>query len=282
MSRVIALIDGSIYSESVCDHAAWAAQRIDAPVELVHVIGRGAEESHDHSGAIGFGARTALLEELAEHDAQRAKLSLKRGRAILDDAKARVEAAGVTDVSVRLRHGDVVETVQELESDARVVILGKRGESADFAKGHLGSNLERVARACTKPVLVAARAFTPPERCLIAFDGGASSLKAVDMAARSPFFAGLEIHVLVVGPDTAETQRKLDVAVGTLSAAGHVIKAGIEPGQPDETITAYVEREKIGLLVMGAYGHSRIRNLIIGSTTAEMVRSCKVPVLMFR
>lgn len=282
MSRVIALIDGSIYSESVCDHAVWAAQRIDAPVELVHVIGRGAEESHDHSGAIGFGARTALLEELAEHDAQRAKLALKRGRMILDDAKARVEAAGIADVSIRLRHGDVVETVQELEADARVVILGKRGESADFAKGHLGSNLERVARSCTKPVLVAARAFAPAERCLIAFDGGASSLKAVDMAARSPFFAGLEIHVLMVGPGSAETQRKLDGAVAMLSAAGHAIKSGIEPGQPDDVITAYVEREKIGLLVMGAYGHSRIRNLIIGSTTAEMVRSCKVPVLLFR
>jgi nucleotide-binding universal stress UspA family protein len=33
---------------------------------------------------------------------------------------------------------------------------------------------------------------------------------------------------------------------------------------------------------MGAYGHSRIRQMIIGSTTAEMVRSCKVPVLMIR
>jgi nucleotide-binding universal stress UspA family protein len=256
MSRVIALIDGSIYSQSVCDHAAWAALRIGAPVELVHVIGRGADARHDHSGAIGFGARTALLEELVELDAQHAKLALKQGRAILDDAKTRVEAAGVT----RLRHGDVVETVQELESDARVVILGKRGASADFAKGHLGSNLERVARSCTKPVLVAARAFTVPERCLIAFDGGASSLKAVDMAAQSPFFAGMEIHVLMVGSASAETRHKLDGAVGT----------------------AYVGREKIGLLVMGAYGHSRIRTMIIGSTTTEMVRSCKVPVLLFR
>jgi hypothetical protein len=31
---------------------------------------------------------------------------------------------------------------------------------------------------------------------------------------------------------------------------------------------------------MGAYGHSRIRSFVIGSTTTEMVRSCKVPVLM--
>ncbi|MDF1750857.1 MAG: universal stress protein, partial [Alphaproteobacteria bacterium] len=38
----------------------------------------------------------------------------------------------------------------------------------------------------------------------------------------------------------------------------------------------------IDLLVMGAYGHSRIRNLIIGSTTSAMLRLCKIPVMMFR
>jgi len=38
----------------------------------------------------------------------------------------------------------------------------------------------------------------------------------------------------------------------------------------------------IDLLLMGAYGHSRIRNLIIGSTTTSMIRSCKIPVLLFR
>jgi nucleotide-binding universal stress UspA family protein len=43
-----------------------------------------------------------------------------------------------------------------------------------------------------------------------------------------------------------------------------------------------VEAEDIGLLVMGAYGHSRIRNLIIGSTTTEMIRLCKIPVVLFR
>jgi len=33
---------------------------------------------------------------------------------------------------------------------------------------------------------------------------------------------------------------------------------------------------------MGAYGHSRLRTLMIGSTTAEMIRTQGVPVLVFR
>jgi nucleotide-binding universal stress UspA family protein len=33
---------------------------------------------------------------------------------------------------------------------------------------------------------------------------------------------------------------------------------------------------------MGAYGHSRIRNLVIGSTTTSMIRNCRIPVMLFR
>ena len=43
-----------------------------------------------------------------------------------------------------------------------------------------------------------------------------------------------------------------------------------------------VKREDIHLLVMGAYGNSPIRALILGSTTTTMVRTCLMPVLMFR
>jgi nucleotide-binding universal stress UspA family protein len=46
-------------------------------------------------------------------------------------------------------------------------------------------------------------------------------------------------------------------------------------------IASAVETDDIDLLVMGAYGHSRIRRLIIGSTTAEMIRLCRIPVLLF-
>jgi nucleotide-binding universal stress UspA family protein len=49
-----------------------------------------------------------------------------------------------------------------------------------------------------------------------------------------------------------------------------------------EILLAQAVAHEADLLVMGAYGHSRIRNLIIGSTTTAMVRSCLIPVLMMR
>lgn len=284
MTTLIALVDGSLYSRSVCDHAAWIATRSDARVELLHVLshrhGEGGES--DLSGNIALGARTALLNELADLDAQMAKLAQKRGRAILEDAEAVLAEDGVREVTARLRVGDIVETLAEVEADADLLIVGKRGEAADFARLHLGSNLERIVRSSTKPVFVAARAFKPIARVLVAFDGGPSSLKAVDHIARSPLFAGLDLRLVSVGADTPDTRKKLEDARATLAAGGHEASVAVVQGQPEAVIAERVEADDIDLLVMGAYGHSRIRSFIIGSTTTEMIRSCKIPILLFR
>ena len=239
-------------------------------------------QKRDLSGAIKLGARSALLEELAELDAQRAKLISHRGRAILEDARTILDTAGVTEITTRLRQGDVVETVGEVEKDARVIMVGKRGEAADFAKGHLGSNLERIIRASTKPVFVASRAFKPITKVLVAYDGGTSAMKAVDHISRSPLFQGLEIHVVTVGTATAEVRKGLEDAKALLKAAGLEAETAILAGQPETALGKLVDEAQFDLLVMGAYGHSRIRSLIIGSTTTAMIRSCKVPVVLMR
>ena len=194
----------------------------------------------------------------------------------------RARQACIKDVTARLRIGDIVTTVIDSEAAADMVVIGKRGEAADFARLHLGSNLERVVRSCSKPVFVAARAFRPIEKFLIAFDGSASSMKAVTYVAGSPLFSALQCHLLMAGADTPESRRRLDDARALLKAGGLAVKASIAAGQAETVISQAVERDGIDLLVMGAYGHSRIRSLIIGSTTTEMVRSCKIPVVLFR
>lgn len=284
MSRIIALVDGSVYSRSVCDHAAWVASRTGCGVELLHVLQRGtaANAPNNLSGNIALGARTSLLTELSEHDAQAARISQEFGRVILEKAQEQLKTAGIVDVTTRLRIGDITEEVAEFEADAAMVLIGKRGDAADFVKLGLGSNLERIVRSCRKPVFVAARAFAPVDRFLVAFDGGASSRKAVDHVAASPLFAGLSCSLLTVGPDTPATRAPLQAAQATLESAGYDVDAAIVQGSADLLIANAVEAQGIGLLVMGAYGHSRIRNLIIGSTTAEMIRLCKIPVVLFR
>ncbi len=284
MKHILAAIDGSDYSLSVCDHAAWFAARSQMAVQLLHVLPKHGRttDTFDLSGSIGFGARSGLLEELAALDEQKAKLAQQHGRAVLEDAAARLRQDGVEEISSLLRYGDLVETVQQFEQGVDLVVLGKRGAGADGASGHLGSNLERVVRAVHRPVLVASRQFKSIERILIAFDGGQSAQKAVDHVATEPALKGTDCRLLTVGEPSQSVRDSLEAAATKLRLADCTVTVDIEPGQPETTITHSVETNEIDLLIMGAYGHSRIRSLIIGSTTTQMVRSCTIPVLLFR
>lgn len=280
MPPILTCTDGSPYSASIYQHAAWAATRMAAPIHILHVIERDpSTTAGDLSGAIGFDASTELLEEMARHDEAHARIARLRGKAILADAAKQLATHQVTTTQ---RHGSVVETLDEFEGDAALIVIGKRGEHADFAKGHLGSNLERVIRSARIPVLVAARAFNPIGRFLIAFDGGPSALKAVHHAATDPLLQGLEAHLLMAGKADPDLARALEHAATGLRGAGFQVTADLLPGDPAETISAEVQKRGIDLLVMGAYGHSRIRRLILGSTTTHLIRTCRVPVLLFR
>lgn len=281
--HVLAALDASMYTASVVDHAAWAAARLAAPLRLLHALDRPvAAVENDLSGNIGIDAGQELLARLAGVDEQRARLAADRGRLLLAEAAQRARTAGIGDVEGSQRHGALVETLTDIEDNVRLFVLGKRGEHADFARGHLGGNLERVARAVHRPLLVASRAFRPIQRFLIAFDGSTTTRKCVDMVVASPLLRGLPCELLAVGAGGGDLEGALQAATATLGDAGFTVTPRLMPGSPETVIADQVRDGAIDLLVMGAYGHSRIRQLIVGSTTTTVLRTCQVPVLLLR
>ena len=277
--RVVAAIDASAYTGSVCRHAAWAAGRLGAPLSMVHVIDPADRVAPlDLAGNLILGEREALLRELGELDATRAKLAQQHGRLLLQQAR---QLAGVDTADLRLRHGALVDTLVGLEDEVRLFVVGKRGEHADFARGHLGREVERVVRSVHRPLLVASRTFQPIQRVLVAYDGSATTRKALAMVAESPLLRGFDIHLVTVGGGEG-SERGVGDAARVLDGAGLHATTEVIDGHPDEALAAYVDRQRIDLLVMGAYGHSRIRQLIVGSTTTAVMRNCQVPVLLLR
>ena len=283
MDKILMLLDGSGYSQSVCHHTAWIARKLSASVEAMHVLAQNEEaESSNLSGALGLGARTALLEELATLDEKRAKLAQAKGHAILEDAQAILEEDGVAEVNRRLRRGDLLDAVREIEPDIRAITIGKRGEGSDFATGHLGSNLERIIRTSKVPVFIASREFKPISKALVAYEGSAAAKVAIERMATSPVFTDLDICVLTIGSDEAKALATAGEAVAKLQSAGLKATPRSLSGEPEQVLGKLVADEGFDMLVMGAYGHSRIRNLIIGSTTTAMIQTARVPVILYR
>jgi nucleotide-binding universal stress UspA family protein len=284
MNKVYACIDGLANTACVIDWAAWSALRLEAPLELLHVLERSERPLvTDYSGAIGLGAQEALLDELSALDAQRGKLAQEAGRQLMADARLRAAAAGVQQLDARLRHGELLDTVLEMEPDARLFVLGEHYHASGASKIHLDHHVERVIRAVKRPVLVSpGSTFEAPQRFVIAYDGSPTARKTVGTVSGSPMLKGLPAVVAMAGDDTAEARLQLEDARHTLAAAGFDAAVELLPGEPEDVLPAFVKAQGASLLVMGAYGHSRIRQLIVGSTTTTLLRLSEVPVLILR
>ncbi|MEQ9519231.1 MAG: universal stress protein [Parvibaculum sp.] len=286
--KILACVDQSRFADFVTDYAVWAARRLDAPLELLHVINRHPETTThvDHSGAIGFDAQEALLTELTDEDSERSRSAREEGRLILTRLRERALTAGVT-ADIRQRYGTLNETVTEQEDQIRLFVLGRRGQSAktnqrDAGPHSLGRHVEEVVSSLSKPILTVTDSFKEPKRIMLAFDGGSVTRRGVRLMAGSPLFKGLPIHLLMSGKAGSAAERQLDWAKEMLEKAGFETKASFKPGDAETVITNNILGEDIDLLVMGAYSHVPWRRMLMGSKTTDLLRAAKVPTLLVR
>lgn len=284
MNKVIACVDGAAYTASVCDHAVWSAQRLGTPLEFLHVLDRHPERAAvtDYSGSLGLGAQESLLQELGALDEKRSTLAQQHGRELLEGVAQRANASGLTAVDRRQRHGSLVEALVDLEPDTPLFVLGQHPGDGHGNRLHLDHHVERAIRSVQRPVLVAAAEFNEPRRFVIAFDGSRTGRKMVETVAWSPLLKGLHCDVVMAGDASADAQSHLDWARDILAKAGFEVQTSLVTGDPELALPNYVSTHSADLLVMGAYGHSRIRQLIVGSSTTTLLRTSVVPVLVLR
>ncbi len=281
MQRLLACIDGSEYATSCCQYSAWIASRLDVEIEVVYVTDLRQFEVPfvaDLSGSLGIQPFQAVMGQLQS-------LEEKKAEVVLSQAEKLLQENGYSkEIKKTHKTGFLVDCLKELEEEADLLVMGKRGENAGFASDHLGSTMERVARAATRPCFIASRAYRPIQKALFAYQPVPSCQEALDFIKNSPLLRGLEIHLITVSPNEEE-EESLNALKATES---ELIEAGFQPncqmlhGTASHTISEYAKENEIDFLLMGAYGHSRIRHLIIGSTTTEMLRDCHLPTMLFR
>lgn len=285
---ILACIDGSSVAPAVCDAAVWAHGRLGAPLRMLHVLDKSEfpkvdeADDADLSGSIGLGSREQLRDELVELDRKRSRLALQQGKHLLEEAGKRVQDAGADEVNLTQRHGTLVEALAELEPTTRMVVIGRHGVAHQEVSGAIGSHLENVIRTVGRPVLVALPGFSEPQNFMVAFDGSTTAKNALFTVATSALLTNLKAHVVMVGTDNSANRTALDEAAQVLANEGHPVQTAIVGGDVQPALAEYQREHKLDLLVMGAYGHSRIRQFLVGSTTTAMLTASEVPLLLLR
>lgn len=274
--KIVAFVDLSLYSHSVIDHAAWLAREKQAGVELINIVSPNELAASNLAPVHPAGAM--LVQQADDLDAKVQELA-RQGRERLDQARRTLNEAGVYDVGTRLLEGHTAQTMVQAAAKASVVVMGKRGERADLARLPLGSNLERVARGTKVPVLAVSRSFRPIKRLLAALDAEATAAPALDALAGGLLPAG-PIDLLHVGEPSENVRQALHQAAAKLTEAGYEVGCRIEPGDAELVVPQRVVLDGADLLVINAFGSSRLRSMLLGSRTSELLRACQVPVLL--
>ncbi len=285
IKSILIPLDDSHYSEIALKYAISLAKFFEADLKGLFVIDIKLLEAPmmrnywapldiGRMGVITYPAYQGKIRETLE----------QKGKDILGNFEKICEEAGIKYTS-SLVTGLVSSTICEEGKTVDLIIMGKRGENAPWGEKMLGSVLEATVRSVTKPVFVTPDKYSDINNILIAYDGTEEASHALELAAEVGAQGDFNFYLLTVHHSDSdeewgrETNRE---AMEYLAPYKLRIEQMVEKGDADEVILKVAEEKDCDLIIMGAYGHSRLRELILGSTTEQVMRRTNRPVLLYR
>lgn len=281
--HILACIDGSAVTESICGYAAWYANRLSLPVALLNTIEVPASVRRDLSGSIGVDSRQILLQELSEIDERRARVANNYSAALVNDAKSYINSHFDVAVDIYQRHSKLLLAIEHFSDMNRAIVMGRRGEDHKNSRINIGSQIETVARASNVPILICSEPFQEPSSYMIAFDASKTAIKVIKRIAKSEVLKKLPGHLVMVGNHDSTSKNSLSAAAAELLNAGYSIDCHHLPqGDAVNGLLNFQLEHHIDIMVIGAYGHSKWQQMFLGSTTTEILASTVSPVILVR
>lgn len=279
IKSILVTLDGSEHSQAASQYGIWLAEQLQATAVGMHVVdvvsieGSGAF-LHDVSGSLGF-------EPYLDFSSKMREALQERGRSLLEQFLAACAERGIR-ADTHLATGIVANEICEQARTADLVVVGHRGLNEQFSTGLLGGTTESVTRKCPKPLLVSPLQFRPITRPLLAYDGSQRAASAMHEAAELCNALQLPLTVLNVCKDDAASRKVLDEARRYLATHRIDAQCVTRAGHANEAILEVIGEGGYDLLLIGAYGHSRIIEMVLGSTTEYVLRNAPTPVFLCR
>jgi nucleotide-binding universal stress UspA family protein len=275
IKSILLAVDGSVYSESVLKYGIGLSKAFEAKLRVITVVDI---RYFDWTVSIGMDGLAPIMPSPAYQQEskriidEKAEEVLKKCNEVLTEENANFEMEKV--------EGLPIETICEKSHLADLVVMGPRGEFAKWGGIMMGTTLEAVTRQCNKPIFITTLDYNQLKKILIAYDGSNNSSKALQMAGYFGLNLKLPITLLTVGSDLSIGEQILKEGLDYLSNYNVQVETKFISGDPVNQICSFSELGDYSLLIMGAYGHSRIREAILGSNTVQVMRKIKIPLLL--
>jgi len=209
----------------------------------------------------------------------------ERVQLALEQFKAMADRLGVQTFEARSSNDDEYAGLCMQARYADLVVLGQAAADDDNEGSLLPDLPDYVLLNCGRPVLLVPRTGRFPtigKRVMVAWNGSVEAAKAVTAAL--PLLRGAEQVTLAVLGNSADTLGESPGADIALYLARHGVNVEVlrrpEAADPGKAILSLAADFNVDLLVMGAYGHSRFREMMLGGATRTILATATLPVLM--
>jgi nucleotide-binding universal stress UspA family protein len=277
IKRILVGIDTSEHSRTAQIYAFHLARRLGATLIGVHVVDIVSIEGsffHDISGSLG-------LEPYLDFSTRMREILNARGKGVLEDF-AQAAAREAIAAETVLEMGVVPNQLCERAKATDLLMIGHRGVNERFSTGLLGSTTESVARKSPRPLLVSPIRFREITRALLAYDGSDRASRAMRAAADFASTLDIPLTVITVARDLKLGERTLNQARSYLEPYSIRAEFKLVQGHAHEGIIGSLKEFAADLLFIGAYGHSRIIEMVLGSNTEFVLRNAPCPVFLSR
>lgn len=218
-----------------------------------------------------------------------AELVTARARRILVEHAKMARAHDIASFEERLVNDDPYGGLVLQSRYADLVVLGQ-ADRDDPATGATQQGLpEYVILNGSSPVLVVPFAGHFPtigKTVLVGWDGSLHAARAIKQALPLLVRAARVVVTMVdpvIGADEHGEEPGADIALH-LARHGSPVETQVIASEGDvgETLIAAAERMHADLMVMGAYGHSRLHEIMLGGATRTILATATLPVLLSR
>ncbi len=275
IKHILVPTDGSDNAMLGVRYAAEVAKHYGATIHGFHVVDLRLLEGpflRDVSASLGTAPYVNYEGNIALVLEERGQAALAAVRQVCEEVGVKCEVAQVSGV--------VPRAIVERGELADLIVMGRGGEHGQWLDGLVGSTTQSVVRRTKRPVVVTATDRLGHDRFLTAYDGSSHAKTALQIAAGLCADWKAPLDVLAVGGDRADAW--LNEARSYLGAHDVEVTYVKREGDPSEMIVAYAVECNADLLVMGAYGHTKVRELVVGSTTAYAMNHAPCPLLLTR
>jgi nucleotide-binding universal stress UspA family protein len=287
LRSMLVALDGSDSSVVAARHAFGLARRLDAHVEGLGIVN---STWILRPEPVPLGAMATKV----EIDAQQLTRAEDRMEVVLQHFRNEARDAGMTSVAADWAEGNPVDLIEQEATAHDLVLLGR--DSMFDVEGELHelpSCVERIIRREPRPILLVPTECKfgdpddPDSTVLLAFDGSAAASRTLHTFSLLGLAERRMVHVVTLDNDSSEVaqstaERACKLLRRHRAANTRAIGLGDkEAGSASETILGLAKSLGVGMIVMGAYGRSGIRE-IFGSCTWAVLNACPTALFLHR